>query len=66
MQHRFHADKMLREKCRGKFHREKLVRLIRRALCREGFILAMIKPDRARRKISALVFTFHKTIAREI
>ena len=53
MQHGFHARQMFGEKRTGKFHREKLVLLARRALRRQRFILAMIEPDGVRREFRA-------------
>ncbi len=66
MQHCRHAGQMLRQKWAGKFHREKLVLLVRGALCGQRLVFAMIKANGVWREIRPLAFALHETVAGQI
>ena len=66
VQHRLHARQVFRQKRTGKFHRQKLVLLIRRTAGGQRLVLAMVKPDRAWREIRPLMFAFHEAVAVQI
>ena len=57
---------MFGEERTGKFHREKLVLLARRALRRQRFIRAMIKARRVRRELGPPAAAFHEAVAVQI
>src|SRR6185295_13762212 len=66
MQHRLRAAEVFGEERAGKFHREKLMPLVRGAPGHQRFVVAMIKPGRARREVGPAAAAFHEPMTVEV